>query len=679
MNTLPPNDNDKLEIAAEAGAPPTLSSADAGSEAAKPAEDDAQPAEAAFEAGGELVPRGQGAAVIADFVKRLPNAPGVYRMFDAAGNVLYVGKARNLKKRVTSYTRIGLQSNRIIRMIQQTATMEFVTTRTETEALLLEANLIKRLRPRFNVLLRDDKSFPYILITDHEAPQLVKHRGARTRKGEYFGPFASAGAVGNTVTAMQRAFLIRTCTDSVYEARTRPCLLFQIKRCSGPCTGEIALDDYAELVREAKGFLSGKSSAIRTELAGAMAAASADLDFERAAIYRDRLAALSHVQSYQGINPQGVEEADVVAVHQEGGQSCVQVFFFRTGQNWGNHAFYPRADKSLGPGEVLSAFLAQFYEDKPCPRLILISHEIEEADLLAEALAEHAGHKVEIAVPKRGEKKDLVDHALANAREALGRNLAETSSQARLLEGVGTTFGLETLPRRIEVYDNSHIMGTNAVGAMIVAGPRGFVKNQYRKFNIRSEEITPGDDFGMMREVLTRRFSRLVKEVGSRETAPRDEDGFGPWPDLVFIDGGQGQLSAAQTIIDELGLTDQVPLIGIAKGPDRDAGREKFFVPGREAFMLQPRDPVLYFVQRLRDEAHRFAIGTHRAKRKAALTKSPLDEIDGIGPTRKRALLAHFGTAKAVGRASVPDLLGVPGISEQMARNIYDFFHDKGD
>ena len=632
-----------------------------------------------FEAGGELTPRGQGAAVIADFVKRLPNAPGVYRMFDAAGNVLYVGKARNLKKRVTSYTRIGLQSNRIIRMIQQTATMEFVTTRTETEALLLEANLIKRLRPRFNVLLRDDKSFPYILITDHEAPQLVKHRGARTRKGEYFGPFASAGAVGNTVTAMQRAFLIRTCTDSVYEARTRPCLLFQIKRCSGPCTGEIALDDYAELVREAKGFLSGKSSAIRTELAEAMSAASADLDFERAAIYRDRLAALSHVQSYQGINPQGVEEADVVAVHQEGGQSCVQVFFFRTGQNWGNHAFYPRADKSLGPGEVLAAFLAQFYEDKPCPRLILISHEIEEADLLAEALAEHAGHKVEIAVPKRGEKKDLVDHALANAREALGRSLAETSSQARLLEGVGTTFGLETLPRRIEVYDNSHIMGTNAVGAMIVAGPRGFVKNQYRKFNIRSEEITPGDDFGMMREVLTRRFSRLVKEHGSRDAAPRDEDGFGPWPDLVFIDGGQGQLSAAKGILDELGLTEQVPLVGIAKGPDRDAGRETFFVPGRDPFMLQPRDPVLYFVQRMRDEAHRFVIGSHRAKRKAAFTANPLDEIGGIGPTRKRALLAHFGTAKAVSRASVPDLLAVPGVSAQMAQTIYDFFHDRGE
>jgi excinuclease ABC subunit C len=663
VNTAPP-ENDQPEIEGDVTASPANET----------------DGETTFEAGGELVPRGQGALVIADFVKRLPNAPGVYRMFDQNGNVLYVGKARNLKKRVTSYTRIGMQSNRIIRMIQQTATMEFVTTRTETEALLLEANLIKRLRPRFNVLLRDDKSFPYILITgDHEAPQLVKHRGARTRKGDYYGPFASAGAVGSTMNAMQRAFLIRTCTDSVYESRTRPCLLFQIKRCAAPCTGEIALDDYAELVKEAKGFLTGKSSAIKTNLARAMEEASADLDFERAAIYRDRIAALSHVQSHQGINPQTVDEADVLAVHQEGGQSCVQVFFFRTGQNWGNHAFYPRADKSLDAAEILGAFLAQFYEDKPCPRLILLSHEVEEMDLIAEALSEHAGHRVEIAVPKRGEKKDLVDHALLNAREALGRNLAETASQSRLLEGVGTTFGLEGPPRRIEVYDNSHIMGTNAVGGMIVAGPNGFVKNQYRKFNIRSEEITPGDDFGMMKEVLTRRFSRLVKEHGSREAAPRDEEGFGPWPDLVFIDGGQGQLSAAREIIDGLGLTDQVPLVGIAKGPDRDAGREKFFIPGREAFMLQPRDPVLYFVQRLRDEAHRFAIGTHRAKRKAALTKSPLDEIDGIGPTRKRALLAHFGTAKAVSRASVPDLLGVPGISEQMARTIYDFFHDNGD
>lgn len=632
-----------------------------------------------FEEGDAQLPRGKGAAVIADFVKRLPNAPGVYRMIDTNGTVLYVGKARNLKKRVTSYTRTGTQSNRIIRMIQQTATMEFVTTRTETEALLLEANLIKRLRPRFNVLLRDDKSFPYILITEHEAPQLVKHRGARTPKGDYFGPFASAGAVGNTVTAMQRAFLIRTCTDSVYETRTRPCLLFQIKRCAGPCTGEIALQDYAGLVREAKGFLSGKSSTIRTELAEAMAAASADLDFERAAIYRDRLAALSHVQSHQGINPQGVEEADVIAVHQDGGQCCVQVFFFRTGQNWGNHAFYPRADKSLEPGEVLAAFLSQFYEDKPCPRLILISHEIEEDELIAAALGEHSGYKVEIAVPKRGEKKDLVDHALANAREALARSLAESATQARLLDALAVTFALPAPPRRIEVYDNSHIMGTNAVGGMIVAGPRGFVKNQYRKFNIRSQEITPGDDFGMMREVLTRRFSRLVKEHGSRADAPRDEDGFGPWPDLVFIDGGQGQLSAARGILETLGLSEAVPLIGIAKGPDRDAGRETFFLPGRAPFMLQPRDPVLYFVQRLRDEAHRFAIGSHRAKRKAALGVNPLDEIDGIGPTRKRALLSHFGTAKAVSRASIPDLVAVPGVSVQMAQTIYDFFHDSGE
>nr|WP_281380101.1 excinuclease ABC subunit UvrC [Prosthecomicrobium pneumaticum] len=606
----------------------------------------------------------------------MPNAPGVYRMFDAEENVLYVGKARNLKKRVANYVKVG-QSNRIARMVQATATMEFVTTRTETEALLLEANLIKRLRPRFNVLLRDDKSFPYILITgDHEAPQLVKHRGARSRKGDYFGPFASAGAVNRTVTAMQRAFLIRTCTDSVYETRTRPCLLHQIKRCSAPCTGEIALDDYAELVREAKGFLSGKSTAIRGQLAAEMEAAAAELDFERAAIYRDRIAAMSHVQGHQGINPQGVEEADVFAVHQAGGQTCIQVFFFRTGQNWGNHAYFPRADKSLSAAEVLGAFLVQFYEDKPCPRLVLLSETVEEEELIGEALSERAGYRVEIAVPKRGEKKDLVDHALTNARDALGRHLAETSSQIRLLDGLAEVFGLEAPPRRIEVYDNSHIMGTNAVGAMIVAGPQGFAKNHYRKFNIRSEDLVPGDDFGMMREVLTRRFSRLVREAGPRSEAPRDENGFGPWPDLVLIDGGKGQLAAAREVIAALGLEDDVPLVGVAKGPDRDAGREVFHRIGADPFMLQPRDPVLYFVQRLRDEAHRFAIGSHRAKRKADMARNPLDEIAGIGPTRKRALLAHFGTAKAVSRASLGDLAGVPGVSEQMARAIYDHFHE---
>lgn len=618
-----------------------------------------------------------GADVIADEVKRLPNAPGVYRMLDDKGDVLYVGKARNLKKRVSNYARGQGLSSRILRMIRETVAMEFVQTRTETEALLLEANLIKRLRPRFNVLLRDDKSFPYILLTQHEAaPALVKHRGARKQKGDYFGPFASAGSVSRTINALQKAFLIRTCTDSVYETRTRPCLLHQIKRCSAPCTGEISADDYAELAREAASFLSGKSGAVQSDLAQQMRAASDAMDFERAAVYRDRLAALSHVQSHQGINPQGVEEADVFAIHAEGGHICIQVFFFRTGQNWGNRAYYPKADKSLEPREVLESFIAQFYDDKPIPRLILVSEDLEEQDLLQQALTEKAEHKVEIATPKRGEKKDLIDHALLNAREALGRKLAETSSQTKLLAGVAEAFGLSEPPKRVEVYDNSHIMGTNAVGAMIVAGPEGFVKGQYRKFNIKSTEITPGDDFGMMREVMTRRFSRLVKEHGSRAEAPRDETGFGPWPDLVLIDGGKGQLEAVRGILDGLGILDQIPIVGIAKGVDRDAGRERFWIPGKPDFMLPERDPVLYFVQRLRDEAHRFVIGTHRAKRSKQIGQSTLDEIPGIGPTRKRALLNRFGTVKAIGRAAMEDLMSVEGISEAMAETIYDFFHE---
>ena len=623
-------------------------------------------------------PRLTGAELIGEYVKRLPNAPGVYRMLDVDGDVLYVGKARSLKKRVANYARgNGLSNNRIARMIGQTRAMEFVQTRTETEALLLEANLIKRLRPRFNVLLRDDKSFPYILISeDHDAPALVKHRGARKRKGAYFGPFASAGAVGRTINSLQKAFLIRTCSDSVYETRTRPCLLHQIKRCSAPCTGEVTLAGYGELVAEAKAFLSGKSSAVKDELAGAMQAAAAELDFERAAVYRDRIAALSHVQSHQGINPQGVEEADVFAIAQEGGLTCIQVFFFRTGQNWGNHGFFPKADKSLEPAEVLESFLAQFYDDKPIPKLILLSHDLEERELLETALSERAEMRVEVAVPKRGEKKDLVDHALLNAREALGRKLAESSSQTRLLAGVAEVFGLAEPPRRIEVYDNSHIMGTNAVGGMIVAGPEGFVKGQYRKFNIRSTELTPGDDYGMMREVLTRRFARLVKECGSKAEAPRDDQGFGPWPDLVFVDGGKGQLEAAHLVLTELGLEGQIPLVGIAKGPDRDAGREKFFQDGKPSFMLPERDPVLYFVQRLRDEAHRFAIGTHRAKRSKAMRQSSLDEIPGIGPTRKRALLNAFGTVKAIGRAGMDDLMAVDGISAAMAETIYNYFHE---
>ncbi len=628
-----------------------------------------------------------GTDLIQTLVKRLPNAPGVYRMANAAGDVLYVGKARSLKKRVTNYAQGRGHTNRIGRMIRETAAMEFVVTRTETEALLLEANLIKRLRPRFNVLMRDDKSFPYILLSgDHRAPGIFKHRGARSRKGEYFGPFASAGAVGRTINSLQRAFLLRTCTDSMFETRTRPCLLYQIKRCSGPCTNEISKDDYAELVSEAKAFLSGRSDRIKSDIAGAMQEASAELDFERAAIYRDRLAALSHVQSHQGINPQGVEEADVFAIHQEGGQNCIEVFFFRTGQNWGNRAYFPKADPSLESAEVLGAFLAQFYDDKPTPRLILLSHEVEEQPLLAEALSARAGRKVVVNVPARGAKKDLTDHALQNAREALGRRLAETSSQRRLLAGLAETFGLPRVPRRIEVYDNSHIMGTNAVGGMIVAGPEGFAKNHYRKFNIRSEDITPGDDFGMMREVLERRFTRLVKDhPDSRPTpgapvASDDEEesgGLPTWPDLVLIDGGQGQLSAAMEIMTKLGVTDVVSAIGIAKGVDRDAGRERFFMPGKQPFSLPLRDPVLYFIQRLRDEAHRFAIGSHRARRKKEMVKNPLDEIAGIGPGRKRALLHHFGTAKAVSRAGLDDLQAVDGISEAMAKTIYAHFHER--
>ena len=637
-------------------------------------------------AAGEGTSGLQGAEVIQAFVRRLPNAPGVYRMLNAAGDVLYVGKARSLKKRVSNYAQGRGHSNRIARMVRETANMEFVTTRTETEALLLEANLIKRLRPRFNVLLRDDKSFPYILITGHHpAPAIFKHRGAHSQKGDYFGPFASAGAVGRTINALQRAFLIRTCSDSVFESRTRPCLLYQIKRCSGPCTGEIGEADYADLVRESRDFLSGKSQKVKAELAHAMQAASDELDFERAAIYRDRLAALSHVQSHQGINPQTVDEADVFAIHYDGGLACIEVFFFRTGQNWGNRAYFPKADPSLSGAEILGAFLSQFYDDKPCPRQVLISERIEDQALLAEALGIKAGRKIVVSVPQRGEKKDLVEHVLANAREAHGRRLAETASQARLLKGVAETFGLERTPRRIEVYDNSHIMGTNAVGAMIVAGPDGFVKNQYRKFNIRSEEITPGDDFGMMREVMERRFRRLLKEggrPGERAAEANGEDGqeegpFPAWPDLVLIDGGQGQMTAVRTILDALGIADLVTAIGVAKGMDREAGRERFFLKGRQPFTLPPRDPVLYFVQRLRDEAHRFAIGSHRARRKKEMVRNPLDEISGIGPSRKRALLHHFGTAKAVSRAAVEDLLAVEGISRSTAQLIYDHFHDE--
>lgn len=663
-----------------------------------------------------------GRAAIIRAVKHAPGGPGVYRMIAADGTVLYVGKAKSIKKRVLSYTRPVGHTNRIARMIAATAQMEFVSTRTEPEALLLEANLIKQLKPRFNVLLRDDKSFPYILITaDHVSPQIAKHRGARNRPGDYYGPFASVWAVDRTINALERAFLLRSCSDSYYENRTRPCLLFQIKRCSGPCTGEVSHQDYAELVREARAFLSGRSRAIKEELAKEMEQAAEELEFERAARLRDRLAALSAVQGSQGINPRGVEEADVFACHQQGGATCVEVFFFRTGQNWGNRAYYPRADRSLSEAEVLGAFLAQFYEDKPCPRLLLLSHKVEEQELLAEALSEKAGYRVEIAVPQRGEKRDLVDHAMQNAREALARTLAESATQAKLLEGVATTFGLKAPPQRIEVYDNSHIMGTNAVGGMIVAGPEGFRKAQYRKFNIKSADLVPGDDFGMMREVLTRRFARLLKEA-PREGAPAvpvdvtgpdntpsipsvpltetdgmsgqatsaelppddaeepdalpDATGASPWPDLVLIDGGLGQLNAARKVLEELGITD-VPLVGIAKGLDREAGREQFFLPGRTPFRMEPRDPVLYYIQRLRDEAHRFAIGSHRARRKKDITEAGLQAIPGVGPTRKRALLRHFGTLKAIERASLADLEQVAGINAGTAKAVYDYFHER--
>jgi excinuclease ABC subunit C len=631
-----------------------------------------------------------GRAAIVRAVKHAPSAPGVYRMIDGKGDVLYVGKAKNIKKRVANYARPVAYDARIARMVAATVSLEFVTTKTETEALLLEANLIKRLRPRFNVLLRDDKSFPYILITsDHWAPQILKHRGARTRKGRYYGPFASAGAVNRTINTLERAFLLRSCTDAFFEGRTRPCLLHQIKRCSAPCTGEIDFPGYGELVKQANDFLSGRSSVVQKRLANEMDKASTALDFEHAAMYRDRLSALSTIQGHQGINPRSVEEADVFAVHQQGGYTCVEVFFFRTGQNWGNRAYFPKADRAFDASDVLSAFLAQFYDDKPPPRLILVSHEFEDRELLAEALCIKAERKIEIAVPQRGERKELAAHALANAREALARRLADTSSQQRLLKSLTETFGLSRAPRRIEVYDNSHISGTNAVGALVVAGAEGFRKNQYRKFNIRSSELTPGDDYGMMREVLQRRFKRLLAEaprlsidaalaaeLSGDAGEAEDEANEQVWPDLVLIDGGQGQLNAATQTLSELGVTD-VPLVAIAKGPDRDAGRETFFMAGKSPFKLPPRDPVLYFVERLRDEAHRFAIGSHRTRRKKDIREAGLQEIPGIGPTRKRALLRHFGTVKAIERASLPDLSQVPGINAETARKIYEFFHEQ--
>lgn len=653
-------------------APPDLDPATTGGDD----EDDARLPDILEESGaiGEE-PLATGHEAIERAVRLAPTSPGVYRMLSANADVLYVGKAKNVKKRLSNYARQSAPlPARILRMIAATVTVEIVSTTTETEALLLEANLIKQLRPRFNVQLRDDKSFPYILITgDHWAPQILKHRGAQTRPGRYFGPFASAGAVNRTITALQRAFLIRSCTDSFFESRSRPCLLYQIRRCAGPCTREIDFGGYTTLVREATDFLSGKSQAVKQELAGEMEKASGELEFESAALYRDRLAALSAIQSQQGINPRTVEEADVFAIHQEGGFSCVEVFFFRTGQNWGNRAYFPRAEKTYTPEEVLGSFLAQFYDDKPPPKTILLSHEIEESDLLANALSIKAGHKVEVIAPKRGEKKELVTHALTNAREALGRKLADTATQSRLLDAMAATLSLPRAPKRIEVYDNSHIQGTNAVGAMIVAGPDGFVKNQYRKFNIKSEGLTPGDDYGMMREVLERRFKRLINPPEESAAKAKDDD-FPLWPDLVIIDGGRGQLNAVREIFANLGLT-QVSLMSVAKGPDRDAGRETLFMPERDAIKLEPRDPVLYFIQRLRDEAHRFVIGSHRKLRKKDIREAGLQEIPGIGPSRKRALLHHFGTLKEIERASIADLGKVPGVSAENARRIFDYFH----
>ena len=638
----------------------------------------------------------RGAEVIRAQWKTLPMGPGVYRMLGADGEVLYVGKARSLKKRVASYTRAAGHVSRIARMIAATASMVFVSTETETEALLLEANYIKQMKPRFNVLLRDDKSFPYILLAaDHPVVQLTKHRGARSRKGDYFGPFASVWAVNRTLNALQRAFLLRSCSDSYFSNRTRPCLLHQIKRCAAPCTGEISPEGYTELVRETRDFLSGRSMEVRQRLAAEMSHAAETLEFERAARLRDRIAAFSAIQGEQGINPRGIEEADVFAICEQAGQFCIEVFFFRTFQNWGNRAYYPRADRSLSQSEVLDAFLAQFYADRPSPRLILLSHPVENADLLAEVLSERAGRKVELAVPRRGEKKELVDHAAQNGRETLARRLADTASQQKLLDALAAALGLGRPLRRVEVYDNSHIMGTNAVGALIVAGAGGFMKTHYRTFNFKGAKA--GDDLAMMREVLTRRFARLLKDeprvadkvedVADDGILPDDamavepEDATDPSafpmrPDLILIDGGAGQFEAARTALAELNVTG-VAIAGIAKGPDRDAGRETFYVEGRAPFKLPPRDPALYFVQRLRDEAHRYAIGTHRAKRSKEFVQSPLDEIAGIGPTRKRALLQAFGTAKALAHAGLGDLEKVPGINVATARLVYDFFHDK--
>jgi excinuclease ABC subunit C len=623
-----------------------------------------------------------GVAVIREALKSMPATPGVYRMLNRRGDAVYVGKARNLKSRVQNYTHPAGLSNRLRRMVAETAAMEIVVTQTEAEALLLECNVIKRLMPRYNVLLRDDKSFPLIHVTaGHDFPQLTKHRGARSKDGSYFGPFASAGAVNRTLVTLQKAFLLRSCSDSVFAVRTRPCLLFQIKRCSAPCVGRIGRDDYAALIEQAHTFLSGRSGDVQQRLATEMQNAANALDFEAAALIRDRIRALSLVQSHQDIHVPGVVDADVIAAHQAGGQTCIQVFFFRGGQNWGNRAYFPGHDRQLSVEEVLTAFVGQFYDNRPKPSLVLLSHRLVEQELVEEALS-LGGPRVILAAPQRGDKKRLIDRILATTREALGRRLAESASQRQLLDGVAAVLGIDGPVNRIEVYDNSHIQGTNAVGAMIVAGPEGLVKNAYRKFTIRGASLSPtgegyergypgegvagGDDYAMMREVLLRRFARALKEDPERDR--------GMWPDLVLIDGGQGQLGTGRDVLEELGVSD-IAIAGIAKGPDRNAGRERFFVPGRAPFSLDPRDPVLYFLQRLRDEAHRFAIGAHRAKRTKALGHSPLDEIAGIGARRKQALLHHFGSARAVARAGVGELERLAGISKTVAKKIYDHFH----
>ncbi len=614
--------------------------------------------------------RRNGIHVLSEFIKTLPGRPGVYRMTDAKGDVLYVGKAKNLKKRVTSYTRVDRLPIRLQRMVFNTAACEVVITHTEAEALLLESNLIKQLKPRYNILFRDDKSFPYIMIVGgHDYPRIVKHRGARAKGNEYFGPFASAMAVNATLTTLQKVFLLRSCTDAVFSARTRPCLLHQIKRCCAPCVGRVGADEYAELVREAREFLTGDSRAVQDELARRMDAASGALQYEAAASFRDRIRAMTAVQAHQDINVQGIGEADVVALHQAGGQTCVQVFFFRGGQNFGNRAYFPTHAADETEDAVLEAFLAQFYESFPAPKEILLNAAPANQGLLVEALSLRAGRGVTIAVPQRGNRRNLVDHAAVNAREALLRRMAENTAQRQLLEGTAEVFGLAAAPQRIEVYDNSHISGTNMVGAMVVAGPTGLMKNAYRKFNIKSEDIAPGDDYGAMREVLTRRFARAQKEDPARSQ--------GQWPDLVLLDGGQGQLSAGLKVLADLGISD-LCVAGIAKGPDRNAGREQFFMPGREPFMLPLNHPVLYFLQRLRDEAHRFAISAHRAKRSKALGQSALDEVTGIGAARKKALLRHFGSAKAVAAAGLADLQSVEGVSAATAKKIYDHFHPEG-